>query len=428
MKNTTILMCLLVGIGIRLTAQTHKELSEEFVQHLAAGQYEDAAKMFDPTIAAVNKEVLATGWQQIESAFGKYESYYLPANAAADANPVVVGVRFKNATKGFACNFNDKKELVGFLLAPAPKENTEEENFIKTPEGFREEQLSIPVKGGHIAGTLLVPTMEKAGSMPIAMIIAGSGPTDRNGNSLQTGIATNSYQYLAAFLATQKIASFRYDKRMVGASNDFSMAEEKDLRFEDYVQDAVAISHWLEEKYPKSKMYIMGHSEGSLIGMLAAQKVKPAAFVSLCGAGENIANVLKRQMPDTNAARVIDDIKAGKQVDDVPANLQLVFRASVQPYLRSWMQYDPANELGKLKMPILIVGGSTDIQVPVGDAEQLKEASPNSQLLVVPGMNHVLKNAPAEQAANIATYSQPGIPLSQGLEQGLREFFKTLER
>lgn len=406
---------------IQAKAQTNAEVAQNFIKAISTENYTEAVTFFDPSNTQINKEVLEGGWKQIIAMFGAYKSYYIPEGVDKNAATITVGMNFEKATQGFACNFNDKHKLVGFLLAPPPSVKTETAAAPPVSR-FREEEVSVPVNGGSIKGTMMYPD-GTATPVPVALIIAGSGATDRNGND-GTGLNTNAYKMLAETLAEKGIASLRYDKRLVGMSRDFEPDEAK-LRFEDYVQDAILLCQYLKRDKLASAIYIIGHSEGSLIGILAAQKTPVNAFVSLCGTGENIANTLNRQIPTKQAAGVINELRNGNLTNNVPQELQVTFRKSVQPYLISWMKYDPATEIKKLKIPMLIVAGTTDIQIPVADAEMLKNAAPQAELLVINGMNHVLKSAIADRTANIVTYNQPNLPLNTDLIAGVTRFLST---
>lgn len=403
-------------------AQTNAVVAENFIKAISTENYTEAVTFFDPSNTQINKEILEGGWKQITAMFGAYKSYYIPEGVDKNAATITVGMHFEKATQGFACSFNDKHKLVGFLLAPSPSGKTETVTAAPAVSRFREEEVSVPVNGGAIKGTMMYPEGGSA-SAPVALIIAGSGATDRNGNG-GPDLNSNAYRMLAEVLAEKGIVSLRYDKRLVGMSRDFEPDEAK-LKFEDYVEDAVHLCQYLKRDKQASAVYIIGHSEGSLIGILAAQKTPVNAFVSLCGAGENIANTLNRQIPTKQAAGVINELKNGNLTNNVPQELQVTFRRSVQPYLISWMKYDPAIEIKKLKIPIMIVAGTTDIQVPVADAEMLKSAAPQAELLVINGMNHVLKNAIADRTANMVTYNQPNLPLNTDLIAGVTRFLAT---
>jgi len=283
--------------------------------------------------------------------------------------------------------------------------------------GYFELDQTLQTSTGELSGTLTVPILK--GTFPVALIIAGSGPTDRNGNNAQ--MKNNSLQLLAHELAAQGIASIRYDKRGIGASKGALISEEN-LRFENYVEDANAWASELKADPRFNRLIIVGHSEGSLIGMLASEKAD--VFVSLAGAGRPIDVILKEQLAVQlkgkkkllrAANEGLSKLKEGKLVENAPAELFGLFSPSVQPYMISWMKYDPAVEISKLKIPIVIVQGSTDLQVQVNDAELLHAASVGSRYILIEGMNHIFKMAPSDREKNIETYSKPELPIVQEL-------------
>lgn len=395
---------------------TNAEVAGQFVKALSQERYDEAVKLFDPSVPTVTTEVLAGGWKQITDMFGDYKSYYIPEGVDQNAVSITMGVRFANSTQGFACNFNEQHQLLGFVLAPAPAEHREKTEVPSSR--FRDEPQTIPVAGGMLKGNLMLP--DQTSEHPaVALILAGSGATDRNGNGGPT-LNTNAYKMISESLAASGIACLRFDKRLIGESTGFDQDESK-LSFDSYVQDAVQLVRYLRQK-GYEKVFIIGHSEGSLIGILAAERTRVDAFVSLCGAGENIANVLRRQIANPEANAILDELRQGNLTNNVPSSLQIVFRPSVQPYLISWMKYEPQQEIAKLKIPMLIVGGTTDLQVPVADAERLKKAAPQAELLVVEGMNHVLKLAPPDAAGNGVSYTQPNLPLHPDLQAALVRF------
>lgn len=417
MKHCSFLFLLFLSLGFRSSAQNNVTTAATFMQQLSKGKYAEAVTLFDPSLSVLNAEVLQNGWQQIQTAYGKYQSHYLPEIKDSNASNIVLGVQFENALHGFACNFNDQGHLVSFTLAAAPNK-TGETSKTTTSSTFAEKEVTIPVNGGQLKGTILLPASGKA--QKYVLIIAGSGPTDRNGNS-PLGVTANTYKLLAEALAKEGIASLRYDKRLIAASNQFSNDESK-LRFDDFAQDAVACIQYLKETEKASKVYVAGHSEGSFLGILAVQKSNVSGYISLCGPGENIALTLERQLNNADANNILNQLKAGKTVTDIPSELQAVFRPSIQPYLISWMQYEPTKELSKLKLPVLIIAGTTDLQVLPADAEMLHKAMPQSQLLIIEGMNHVLKDAPADQTQNLATYSNAALPLNKKLVNEIVRF------
>jgi alpha-beta hydrolase superfamily lysophospholipase len=227
----------------------------------------------------------------------------------------------------------------------------------------------------------------------------------------------DSLKLLGQALAAKGIATLRYDKLGI-AESAATASREEDLRFETYVQDAVQWITWLRRDPRFLRVGVIGHSEGSLIGMLAAKQVKVDALVSIAGAGRAAPALIREQLdaklPSSLKARsnqILDELVAGRTVTDVPKDLMALYRPSVQPYLISWFRYDPIREIATLEMPVLIVQGTTDLQIPVEHAKRLAAAAKKgAKIRLIDGMNHVLKHAtlPAEQQA---AYSDPSLPI-----------------
>ena len=286
---------------------------------------------------------------------------------------------------------------------------------------------SISIQDGTLSGTLFTPRGITKPS--VVLIIAGSGPTDRNGNSTMIKGKNNSLLQLADSLANYGIASLRYDKKGVGKSQIRGLKEES-MRFEDGANDALACINWLREKGFK-KIYIAGHSEGSLVGLVAAQQTKLKGFISLAGAGRPIDQVLREQFmagggPDSIkllANRYLDTLLAGQRIAKPNPLLFSIFRPSVQPYMISWLRYDPGKLLQTLRCPVLLAQGNKDIQVQVADALLLQKAKPSARLAVLENMNHIFKivtsNNPAD---NIKTYSDPALAIASSLVQEIIKF------
>ncbi len=270
---------------------------------------------------------------------------------------------------------------------------------------------------GVLRGTLRLP--EAKAPVPVALVIAGSGATDRDGNG--PGLSTDAYRLLAEALAQDGVATVRYDKRGIARSLAAGPAE-KDLRFGLYVEDAVAWVKRLRADGRFARVAIVGHSEGAQIGALAAGREPVDAFVSVAGIARRPSDVLRTQLepklprPLYEAAdKALAALERGEDPGPTPPELAALFRPSVQPYLVSWFAEVPAKAYAKLAMPVLIVQGDRDIQVAMSEAEALKAAAPKATLFVVPGMTHVLKAATEDPASQRKAYTDPSLPLVPAL-------------
>ena len=287
------------------------------------------------------------------------------------------------------------------------------------------QDFMLTTASGQLAGTLLYPA--STDQVPLALIIAGSGPTDRDGNNPM--MQNNSLKMLAEGLAAHGIASVRFDKRGVGASKA-ALQNERDIRFDHMIADVNGWVDTLAADPRFSGITVIGHSEGSTIGMIAAQDDAVERYISIAGPGTKAADKLKEQLTRQapmimdQALPIFEQLEKGELVEEVPPLLNALFRPSVQPYLISWFKYDPQAEIAKLDKPVLVVQGTTDLQVSVADAELLLKGNERAEALTIQEMNHVLKAATADAGENMATYADPDLPLQAGLVKGIVEFMR----
>lgn len=292
---------------------------------------------------------------------------------------------------------------------------------------YSESEAILNTPTGDIYGTLTVAN--ETAIIPLVLIIAGSGPTDRNGNSA-IGLKSDTYKMLAKELAKNGVSTLRFDKRGIGKSTS-AMTAESELRFDTYINDVVDWISLLKADERFSSISILGHSEGSLIGMMAACKTDIAKFISIAGSGKSADKILQEQLQTklppqllVESNRILDSLKTGKTVADVNPILMALYRPSVQPYMISWIRLDPSKEISRLKIPVLIIQGSTDLQVPVDNAYLLLSSRPESKLLIIENMNHIMKESESDQQKNFATYNNPDLPLKSGLVDEIILFMK----
>jgi alpha/beta superfamily hydrolase len=273
-----------------------------------------------------------------------------------------------------------------------------------------------------IDGTLLTPS---EGSSTLAIIIAGSGPVDRDGN--QNFFKTNNLKKLAVALTNNGIATFRYDKRSVKQIRQGKI--DNNIKFDDFVSDAIDVITYFKKQNTYKKIYFIGHSQGSLIGMLAA-KEDVNGFVSIAGPGQSIDIDITEQVQKTapmftdDTKRVFGIIKEGKTTTDYPPALASIFDISIQPFMASWMRFNPTEEIAKLKIPVLVINGTKDLQVSIDEAKLLDEAAQNSELKLIDKMNHVFFIIEGDDLENSKSYNDHAGKVSEELINSIVDFIK----
>lgn len=288
------------------------------------------------------------------------------------------------------------------------------------------DELTVPVEGGELKVALQMPDNPTG---DLVIIHAGSGPTNKDGNTIGSG-KNNSLKMIAEELAAQGIASVRFDKRGIG-ENTALMTKEANLTFIHYINDVSAIVTYMKQDSRFTSIHLLGHSEGALIMTLAAQHDRIASLIVVAGAGRPADEILLEQLSASlppnllNESKVaLQKLKAGEMVANVSNELMALFRPSVQPYMRSWLQYDPQQEIKKVTAPILIIQGKKDIQITEIDAKALAVGNEKATVRYFEQMNHVLKDIKGDYQENIASYTTPELPLANGLTEEIVKFIK----
>lgn len=283
-------------------------------------------------------------------------------------------------------------------------------------------EIEIPIENAKIYGTLENPNSEH-----LILLISGSGPTDRNGNSSLLGGDNNSLKYLSDGLNEKGFATFRYDKRMIAKSKGFK--SEDSTLFYDFVSDAINVVKYIKSNYEFKKLTIIGHSEGALIGGIASNKLNADNFISLCGLSESIDSTVVKQISE-RAPAVLDEVKSifdsfnsGKTVDSINPMLYSIFRPSIQPFIINMIKYNPNNVYKEVKANKLFISGGHDIQIYSDDVKKIA-SNCNAKHVDFPEMNHVLKKTPKAYFDQISSYSDPNLPLYEGLVDSIVKFIE----
>ena len=296
--------------------------------------------------------------------------------------------------------------------------------FSQATTAFTKENIAV---NSLLNGSLYTP-IKAPKKANLVILIAGSGPTNRDGN--QIGLTNNSLKLLAEALASNGIAVYSYDKRIF-AQMASGKLDESSLTFDDFIEDAIDVIDYFKNQKKYHSITIAGHSEGALIGLVAANG-NANAYISIAGAGRPIDEVLLEQIGKQapflkeEVEKNLATLKIGNTFELKNQMLASLFRASVQPYMISWIKYHPQNELKKLQIPTLLINGNKDIQVSVQDAQLLQQAKPDAQLRIIPNMNHVFKEIKGDDVENKASYTNPELPICNELTSIITTFIRSL--
>ena len=294
-------------------------------------------------------------------------------------------------------------------------ENAAEPNYTET------EVSADKLFGGYI---------NAGADTPIIVIVPGSGPTDRDSNNSQ--MKNNALKFLALGLADNNISSIRVDKRGMFASTGAGDANAVtvDIYAEDYrrwAQEAIKLSG-------QDCAYLLGHSEGGLMVTAAAlEQENICGVITIAAPGRRLSDVLREQLKANpangfllkDAEAAISALEKGERVDVTELNplLKPLFYPAVQDFLISVFAADPAQMLAQVSAPALVIQGEHDIQVSTEDAQRLSDKS-SAKLVLIPGMNHVLKPAPKNRIMNAMSYNSPDKPIDPAVTEAITEFVR----
>jgi pimeloyl-ACP methyl ester carboxylesterase len=330
---------------------------------------------------------------------------------------------FQNSTFLLNLALNAQNKLTGLLLSPYIADKAAP--GVTLDPSLDETPILLKTLTGTISGSLVTPK-NPSGKIPVVLIIADAGPTDRDGNNVKTSVSANTYKLLANDLGKNGIASVRYDKRLVGES--MTKGKEAELRVEDYSDDAMGLTNMLNDDPRFSKIIFFGHGEGALVAALAVNDSPVKGFISAEWNAEKADKVLTDQLKSKPLFQqdefkaFMDSLKKGKTTPNIDPALYYIARPSMQNFIMSLCRYEPIKGIKRIKVPILIIQGTTDKVVATESGQKFKKAKSDAILLEVKNMNHILKEAPADEEQNIATYSKPELPLKPELIPAIVEF------
>jgi alpha/beta superfamily hydrolase len=313
--------------------------------------------------------------------------------------------------------------------------------------------LDYPIDTGRgvLPGSLLVPELDSPA--PVVLILSGA-QADRDGNNYAVPGASDSLLQLALSLRGRGVATLRFDKR--GCGEAYVLApEEGELLFDDHIDDARAALRALAADRRFSSITVAGFAEGALVGASALALMPDSAFagagaaaregaagpgaavpvsgiVALCASGKTEAEAVEEALASApeelreEAAAIMSALRSGGRWPDPSPYFADYFRPSAQPYLASLFARNirDAFAAASARSAALVVAGGSDLQVAPAESELLAASAAGAELRTVPGMSHALKGVGDDEELNYASFTDPSIPLAEGLVDLLAAFAK----
>lgn len=261
-------------------------------------------------------------------------------------------------------------------------------------------------------------------SNPLVILTQGSWPTDRNGN--QGMMMSNHSKLLTDSLKNRGINSFRYDKRTIHYINRKSIPN--NIKFNDFVLDLVKVIRYFK-KNGFTNIHLIGHSQGSLVSLKAADIEPVKSIISIAGTARTIDLVLTEQITaqypslKSSLKKSFKELREKDTIVNVNPFLKSIFLPQNQKFINSWVKINPAEVLKKLdETPILVIHGTKDIQVPIEDAKKIDSIANHSKLIEIKNMNHVFRIIEGDRNENLASYSNPKQPISSEMIKAISTF------
>ena len=296
-----------------------------------------------------------------------------------------------------------KADMPGLGVSIARQDLAGVETRQQTLRNPTDSEVVVPAAGFGLAGTLTTPPRQGRLRHPAIVLVAGSGPIDRD----VTVAGIPLFAQLAGQLAERDFLVLRYDKRGVGKSG----GRTERVTLEDYADDAIAAVKWLGKRkdVDTERIFVAGYSEGASVAMLAAAREKKiAGLVLMAGMGTTGRELILEQqqqllantsLSETERAdkvalqtKILDAVIAQKGWEGIPPEMR---SAADTTAFRSLVTFDPARAMANVKQPLLIVQGALDKQFLPYHADRLAELArarkkaASVELKQLPALNHL---------------------------------------
>lgn len=413
-RKAVILIILLATISFPSISQTTEDLSISFVKQLERQQFDSCYRMFDTVMASKFSASMLEGmWQSIPKYMGDYKSYSTVSSEKKDTLDLVyVRCEFEKTKMDLQFAFNKSKKIVGMYFVPPKSKAAYAYPEYSLPHKFYETKITLKSGIYNLPGILCVPNNIK--NPPVAILLAGSGPNDKD----ETIGANKALKDIALGLASNGIASYRYDKRTLAYGKVMSeKLEEFDL-YDEVIEDAISAIKMITKlpDFKASKVHIIGHSLGAMCAPLIASKSKKVSgIVLLAGNARPLEDVVLDQYHYIFGLDSLDDSEEKEILEfrkkmQIVKNPKLLKIAQTQDlplngtakYWQSLVKYNQVQVAKKLRQPILVLQGERDYQVTMIDYNLWKQNlgdKAKNKFISYPALNHLLMKGEGKSTA-----------------------------
>ena len=270
---------------------------------------------------------------------------------------------------------------------------------------------------------------------PVVLLLSGA-QADRDGNNYAVPGRSDALAELAQSLASLGVCSLRFDKRGTGESYRLG-SNEGSLRFDDHIADAKAAIRALASDPRFSSVLVVGFAEGALVGayalddLYAAGKLasgRVAGMVALCASGRTELEIARDALEGTpkelkaEAEAIMSALEAGNSYPNPSAYFADYFRPSAQGYLSSLFARNIREAFASLPCPVLVIAGGSDLQTNGSESKLLASVRSDIAYRVIPGMSHALKAVGSDEEENYSSFTDPSLPLADGLPELVAAF------
>ncbi|HVB32749.1 MAG TPA: alpha/beta fold hydrolase [Patescibacteria group bacterium] len=405
---SVILACLALG-GVLAAGQFGRGVSAEtaryVIQELASHRFAAAAARFDgPLRAALPEDRLAALWSSLEEQVGKFEGVRGVVVSGQSTPTFTLVCQFERADLDAVLTFNAYGQLSGLFFRQSALAKWTPPSYAQ-PENFTEVPVTVKTGRWSLPGTLTVP--KGNGPFPAVVLVQGSGPEDQD----ETVGLNKPFKDLAWGLANRSIAVLRYTKRTLRYGAASSIDPATFTVNDEIVDDArSAVSLLAQQPQIDSRcVFLLGHSFGATVApRIAAGDHQIAGLVLMASAVTPIERLALDQVRAIDARQDLAPGVAQKQIAEAEAEVRRIESPGLKPgatvsflgaeipssYWLDLRHYHPGSVAAALRIPILVLQGGRDYQVPPSEMGRWKKAlasHTNASLELFPDLNHLFE-------------------------------------